>query len=86
MRRGQLRARLDKLMLPAHKVGKIAVIFPDDWSDDAKAAYDAASVAGDTVQMAAIILQETGERVNFNDGSVIKVIEIRTLDYGPGDE
>jgi hypothetical protein len=84
MRQGRLQARLDKLILSTHKVGKIAMIFPDDWSAEAQTAYDAASGAGDTARMAAIILQETGEQVSFDDGSVIKVIEVRTLHYGPG--
>jgi len=58
------------------------VIFPESWSAAAQVAYDAAGLAGDTGRQAAIIAQETGEVVNFDDGSVIKVIEARALDYG----
>lgn len=82
MRSGRLHARLDRLAPPA-TLRRIVVIHPEDWSVDAQVAYDAAALAGDTERQEAIILQETGEVVNFGDGSVIKVIEIRTADYGP---
>ncbi len=82
MRAGRLHARLDKLMPPA-RLGRIVTIFPEVWSAEAQAAYDQASLAGDTERRATIILQETGQVVNFGDGSLIKLIEIRTADYGP---
>ncbi len=78
----RLHARLDKLM-PTVRPGRIVTIFPEDWSAEAQAGYDEATLAGDTGRQAALILQETGEIVNFGDGSVIKIIEIRTADYGP---
>jgi hypothetical protein len=82
MRTGRLHARLDKLM-PPPKLGRIVTIFPEDWSPDAQTAYDRASLMGDTERQAAIILREAGEVVNFDDGSVIKVIEIRERVDGP---
>lgn len=82
MRAGRLHARLDKLMPPL-KLGRIVTIFPEDWPVKAQEAYDEASLAGDTERHAMIILQETGEVVNFDDGSVVKVLEIRPADYGP---
>ncbi len=80
---GRLHARLDKLMPRSTRRGRIVTIFPEDWSAEAQAAYAAAVLAGDTEQQDAIIVQETGEVVNVDDGSVIKVIEIRPADYGP---
>lgn len=82
-RAGRLHARLDRLMPPSARVGRILTIFPEDWSPEAQEAYDQASLMGDMEQQAAIILQETGETVNFDDGSLVKLIEVRTLDYGP---
>jgi hypothetical protein len=82
MRGGRLHARLDKLMPPT-RLGPIVTIFPEDWSTEAQAGYDEATLAGDTDRRAAIILRETGEVVNFDDGSLIKLIEIRTAGYGP---
>ncbi len=82
MRTGRLHARLDKLMPPA-KLGRIVTIFPEDWPAEVQVAYNQASLAGDPERQAAIILQQTGEIVNFSDGSVIKLIEIRTADYRP---
>lgn len=82
MRARRLHARLDKLMPPA-RLGRIVTIFPETWPAEAHLAYDEASLAGDIEHQAAIILQETGEAVNFDDGSLIKLIEIRTADYGP---
>lgn len=82
MRAGRLHARLDKLT-PRTKLGRIVMIFPEDWSPEAQTAYDEASLAGEPERRAAIILQETGEVVDFDDGSVIKLIEIRPAGYGP---
>jgi exosome complex RNA-binding protein Rrp4 len=82
MRRGWLRARLDNLLLPTRKVGTIVTIFPDTWPKDVQAAYDAAALAEDRARMAAIIVQETGEKVDVEDGALLKVIEVRTLDGG----
>lgn len=82
MRAGRLHARLDKLM-PRTKRGRIVTIFPEEWSAEAQVNYDEAVLTGDTERQAAIILQETGEAVDFADGSVVKVIEVRTASYGP---
>lgn len=81
MRAGRLHARLDKLMPPT-RLGRIVTILPEDWSAEAQAGYDEATLAGDTDRQAALILQETGEVVTFGDGSVIKVLEIRTTPCG----
>ncbi len=80
---GRLHARLDKLSPASRRRWRIVTIFPEDWSAEAQAAYAAAVLAGDTERQDAIIVQETGEVVNVDDGSVIKVIEIRPADYGP---
>ncbi len=82
MRAGRLHARLDKL-LPSARLGRIVTIFPEDWSAEAQVTYVEAVLTGDTERQAAIILQETGEVVHFGDRSLIKLIEIRTADYGP---
>lgn len=81
MRTGRLHARLDKLT-PSTRLGRIVMICPEDWSSEAQLAYDEASLAGDTDRRAAIIFQETGEVMNFGDGSVIKLIEVRPAGYG----
>lgn len=83
MRQGRLQARLDKLKLSTRCLGTMVTIFPDDWPADAQAAYDTASVADDTSQMAVIIREQTRQQVIFDDTSVPNVIEIRTLEYGP---
>lgn len=83
IRSGRLHARLDKLMPASIRRGRIVTIFPEDWSTEAQAAYDAAVLAGDTERQDAIIVQETGEVINVGDGSMVKVIEIRPADYGP---
>ncbi len=59
------------------------VIFPENWTPAAQEAYDQASLMGDSDRQAAIILQETEEVVNFDDGSLVKLIEVRTADYAP---
>lgn len=82
MRTGRLHARLDRLA-PPPVLGRIVVVFPESWSAAAQAAYDAAGLAGDTGRQAVIIAQETGDVVNFDDGSVITVIEIRERVDGP---
>lgn len=82
MSSGRLHARLDKLLPASRRRGRIVTIFPDDWSAEAQAAHAAAVLAGDTERQDAIIFQETGEVVNVDDGSVVKVIEIRPADDG----
>lgn len=82
MRAVRLHARLDRLT-PPPALGRIVVIFPESWSPDTQSAYDVASLAGDTTRQAAVILRETGEVVDFGDGSVIRVIEIRERVDGP---
>ncbi len=47
MCRGRLHARLDKLM-PPPGLGRIVVLFPENWPAKAQVAYDAASLAGDS--------------------------------------
>jgi hypothetical protein len=62
MRQGRLQARLDKLTLSPRRLGTMVTIFPDDWPADGQAAHDAASLVGDAVRMAAIILEQTGQQ------------------------
>ncbi len=63
-------------MLSPRRLGTMVTIFPDDWSEGAQAAYDVASLAGDTSHMAAIIREQTGQQVIFDDTPVPNVIEI----------
>lgn len=80
---GRLHARLDRLVPVSGRLRRIVTIFPEDWPPEAQNAYDQASLVGDTDRQAAIIRQQTGEAVNLDDGSRIKLIEMRTRDDGP---
>lgn len=63
------------------RLGTMVTIFPDDWSEDAQATYDATSLADVTARMAAIVLEQMGQQVVFDDTPVPDVIEVRTVDY-----
>lgn len=83
MRAGRLHARLDRLTLTSKKLARLITIFPEEWSPETQAAYDAAVRAGDTARQDGIIFQATGESVDVVDGAVIQVIEIRPVRGGP---
>lgn len=63
MRTGRLHARRDQLA-PPRSLGRIVVIFPASWSPERQVAYDAAGLAGDPGQQAALKAQESGAVVD----------------------
>ena len=76
---------------PTDEVGRIVIISPELWPEEARMAYDSACAEGDTERQADVIEAQTGERPRFPRHSVgvirdhhrIRVIEIRTRPDGP---
>ncbi len=69
-------------------VGRIVIIYPDDWSPADQVAYDAARDRGDRGTQADIVERRTGNRPVFPPGGWKPrmppvVIEIRTRPDGP---
>ena len=69
-------------------VGRIVIIYPDDWSQADQTAYAAAQDLGDTMTQADIVERCTGERPIFPKGGwglgmPPVLIEIRTRSDGP---
>lgn len=69
-------------------VGRIVIIYPDDWTVRDQMAYEAARDIGDRMTQADIVEQWTGERPVFpvggwRPGMPPAVIEVRTRPDGP---
>lgn len=84
MRSGRLHRRLDQVMLTQPiRSRQLLVISPEDWSADVLAAWDRACEVGDWETQAALIQQQTGERVRLDGGPPPHIIELRTTPDGP---
>jgi hypothetical protein len=84
MRSRRLHHRLDAIVraqpTPARR---LLTISPEDWPAEVLAAWDRACAVGDWETQAALIQQQTGERVRLDGGPPPHIIELRTTPDGP---
>ncbi len=62
---------------------RLLTISPEDWPAEVLAAWDRACEVNDWETQAALIQQQTGERVQLDGGPPPHIIELRTTPDGP---
>ncbi len=84
MRSGRLHHRLDAIgRSRPTRVRQLLTISPEDWPAAALTAWDRACEVGDRETQAALIQQQTGERVRLDGEPPPHIIELRTTPDGP---
>ncbi len=84
MRSGRLHHRLDAIVRSRPPLARrLLTIAPEDWPAEVLTAWDHACEVGDRETQAALIQQQTGERVRLDGRPPPHIIELRTTPDGP---
>lgn len=83
MRSRRLHHRLDAIVRSQPTPARLLTISPEDWPAEVLAAWDRACEVNDWETQAALIQQQTGERVQLDGGPPPHIIELRTTPDGP---
>lgn len=84
MRSRRLHHRLDAIVRSRPTLARrLLTISPEDWPAEVLAAWDRACEVNDWETQAALIQQQTEERVRLDGGPPPHIIELRTIPDGP---